>query len=232
MSRRYNATDWVSIGVTYVATGGPARAPPSSGPLLAIGAVDGTKRASLLVPNPFFVSPDWWDNVAARWRATSSRRPWKDRSPRALFRGACGPGAAARFALLALPEDRAVVVSFLRQETSASRGARESPRGTRGAAATRPRACRCFERTGVRARESPRGSRDAAATRPRACRCFERTGVRARESPRDSRGLRDPAQACCKKVAAAVSPRPGPKHAAKESAETRSTPAGPTRTDD
>lgn len=99
---RYNATRWVSLAVVYGASG--ATAPLGRGPTIAFAAKDPRRSEALLVPNPFFISPDWWDARTEAWLAAARARPWAARSRRVLFRGSCGPGAAARFDLMAMPD--------------------------------------------------------------------------------------------------------------------------------
>jgi len=101
--------DWrerrVSFLMVYSASG-PVR--DESFPVLGFGKRDPGSQPGLLVPNPFFVTPRWWTDRAATSLERSAERPWSSRSPRALFRGACGPGAHARFRLLRMldPEGR------------------------------------------------------------------------------------------------------------------------------
>lgn len=57
-------------------------------------------RPGLLVPNPFFVDPSQWDVFANSMHAVALSRPPAGRINRAIWRGACGPGAAARLDLL------------------------------------------------------------------------------------------------------------------------------------
>ena len=99
---RYNATRWVSLAVVYGASG--ATAPLGRGPTIAFAAKDPRRSEALLVPNPFFISPDWWDARTEAWLAAARARPWAARSRRVLFRGSCGPGAAARCDLMAMPD--------------------------------------------------------------------------------------------------------------------------------
>jgi len=63
----------------------------------------GKKQSSavgLLVPNPFFVDPVQWDKYARRIHEIALSRPVASRKGRAVWRGMCGPGAAARLQLL------------------------------------------------------------------------------------------------------------------------------------
>mmetsp|Transcript_24667 Transcript_24667/g.64078 ORF Transcript_24667/g.64078 Transcript_24667/m.64078 type:complete len:410 (-) Transcript_24667:202-1431(-) len=99
---RYNATRWISLAVAYGASG--ATAPLGRGPTVAFAAKDPRHSEALLVPNPFFISPDWWDARTEAWLAAAHKRPWATRDRRVLFRGSCGPGAAARFDLMAMPD--------------------------------------------------------------------------------------------------------------------------------
>jgi len=102
-SGRWRET-WVSFLMVYAASG-PVR--NEKFPVLGFGKRD-PDRPGLLVPNPFFVTPKWWDDVEEAARDLSAQRPWRSRSSKVLFRGACGPGAHARLELLRLPdpEDR------------------------------------------------------------------------------------------------------------------------------
>ena len=54
------------------------------------------------MPNPFFVSPAWWADLGAEAKRTAAARPWGRRVDKVLFRGNCGPGAAARLELMSL----------------------------------------------------------------------------------------------------------------------------------
>jgi len=56
----------------------------------------------LLVPNPFFVDPAQWDIFANSMHTIALSRPPAGRINRAIWRGACGPGAAARLELLGM----------------------------------------------------------------------------------------------------------------------------------
>lgn len=87
----------ISFLMVYAASG-PVRNEPF--PVLCFGKREAKTQPGLLVPNPFFVSPQWWDEYAATSLKQSATRPWKFRSRQVLFRGACGPGAHARFRLL------------------------------------------------------------------------------------------------------------------------------------
>ena len=67
---------WALTPASAAASGdSSANAPAWRGPLLAIGAADGTKRASLLVPNPFFLEPAWWNNVSETMHARAQTTP-------------------------------------------------------------------------------------------------------------------------------------------------------------
>ena len=87
---------WTSFNMVYTAAGPTKRRPF---PTLAIGKRE-PHRPGLLIPNPFFVSPAWWADHAARTLRRAAARPFRERESRALFRGSCGPGAAARLELL------------------------------------------------------------------------------------------------------------------------------------
>ncbi|KAJ8609494.1 hypothetical protein CTAYLR_005452 [Chrysophaeum taylorii] len=95
----------VSFLMVYTASG-PVR--DEKFPVLGFGKRDPEKQPGLLVPNPFFVAPRWWDELTEASLQKSANRPWRWRSNRVMFRGACGPGAQARFQLLRMrdPEDR------------------------------------------------------------------------------------------------------------------------------
>ena len=71
-------------------------------PTLGFGKRDPSSQPGLLVPNPFFVSPAWWADLGAEAKATAAARPWGHRVDKVLFRGNCGPGAAARLELMSL----------------------------------------------------------------------------------------------------------------------------------
>lgn len=96
---------WLSFLMVYTAAGPTRR---EAFPVLGFGKKDPKKQPGLLIPNPFFGDPVWWDEMMSAALKQSTSRPWRDRSSRALFRGACGPGAWARFQLLTLddPENR------------------------------------------------------------------------------------------------------------------------------
>lgn len=87
---------WISFLMVYAASG-PVE--DEKFPVLGFGKRDPT-QPGLLIPNPFFVTPKWWDDNAASSLEKSVARPWRTRSRKVLFRGACGPGARARFELL------------------------------------------------------------------------------------------------------------------------------------
>uniref|UniRef100_A0A7S3JNS2 Glycosyl transferase CAP10 domain-containing protein n=1 Tax=Aureoumbra lagunensis TaxID=44058 RepID=A0A7S3JNS2_9STRA len=91
---------WRSFQIVYAASG-PMR--QSKCPVLGIGKLR-PSQPGLLVPNPFFVSPSWWDNYLNQSLEFSASRPWNNRTNRLLFRGACGPGSQARFNLMQLPD--------------------------------------------------------------------------------------------------------------------------------
>ena len=67
---RYNATRWISLAVAYGASG--ATAPLGRGPTVAFAAKDPRHSEALLVPNPFFISPDWWDARTEAWLAAAA----------------------------------------------------------------------------------------------------------------------------------------------------------------
>jgi hypothetical protein len=66
-------------------------------------------KAGLLVPNPFFVDPGQWDVFANSMHAIALSRPPAGRINRAIWRGACGPGAAARLELLGVAAKHDVI---------------------------------------------------------------------------------------------------------------------------
>ena len=124
---RYNATRWISLAVAYGASG--ATAPLGRGPTVAFAAKDPRHSEALLVPNPFFISPDWWDARTEAWLAAARKRPWATRDSRVLFRGSCGPGAAARCDLMAMPDPGgAAPRSHLLRPHGAWSAPRRSPR--------------------------------------------------------------------------------------------------------
>lgn len=92
---------WLSFNMVYTAAGPTGGARRRKFPTLAIGKRE-PDQPGLLVPNPFFVSPEWWRAHAERARERAASRPWSERMNRVLFRGNCGPGAGARLELLAL----------------------------------------------------------------------------------------------------------------------------------
>lgn len=68
-----------------------------------------------LVPNPYFLHPDWWDTYTSKMAQMQKARPWESRKPKVLFRGACGPGGQARLQLmLAAKTDARLDVGFSR----------------------------------------------------------------------------------------------------------------------
>uniref|UniRef100_A0A7S3NK87 Glycosyl transferase CAP10 domain-containing protein n=1 Tax=Aureoumbra lagunensis TaxID=44058 RepID=A0A7S3NK87_9STRA len=89
--------NWISFLMIYTASG-PVR--DEQFPVLAFGKRDPDIQPGLLIPNPFFISPRWWDQIAASSVQESTLQPWYRRKNKLLFRGACGPGAHARFELL------------------------------------------------------------------------------------------------------------------------------------
>uniref|UniRef100_A0A7S3NLK9 Glycosyl transferase CAP10 domain-containing protein n=2 Tax=Aureoumbra lagunensis TaxID=44058 RepID=A0A7S3NLK9_9STRA len=95
----FTQSNWISFFMVYTASG-PIR--DENFPMLAFGKRYPNTQPGLLIPNPFFVTPRWWDDNVASMLQKSVSRPWHERSPKALFRGACGPGAHARFELLRL----------------------------------------------------------------------------------------------------------------------------------
>lgn len=97
--RGWQQEQWISVSIVYAASG-PAR--DEAYPVVAFGKRHPRKQPGLLVPNPFFVTPQWWRDHAKESEARSKEIPWESRSRRVLFRGACGPGAHARFRLLRL----------------------------------------------------------------------------------------------------------------------------------
>ena len=63
----------------------------------------------LLIPNPFFVDPAQWDVFANSMHTIALSRPPAGRINRAIWRGACGPAAAARLELLGLAAKHDVI---------------------------------------------------------------------------------------------------------------------------
>lgn len=104
-ARRTWTARWASFLMVYAASG-PVR--DEAFPVVAFGKREPDKQPGLLVPNPFFVTPQWWDRHSAVALDESARHPWQSRRRSVLFRGACGPGAHARFRLLRMadPEHR------------------------------------------------------------------------------------------------------------------------------
>ena len=71
---------WTSFNMVYTAAGPTKRRPF---PTLAIGKRE-PHRPGLLIPNPFFVSPAWWADHAARTLRRAASRPFRERESRAL----------------------------------------------------------------------------------------------------------------------------------------------------
>ena len=89
---------WVSLLSVYTASGPRTR---RRFPVVGIGKRD-PAQPGLLMPNPFFVAPVWWDWYSKKTQAVARKRPFDRRRDVLLFRGACGPGGHARLKLLRL----------------------------------------------------------------------------------------------------------------------------------
>ena len=75
---------WTSFNMVYTAAGPTKRRPF---PTLAIGKRE-PHRPGLLIPNPFFVSPAWWADHAARTLRRAASRPFRGQRPGAVLVGA------------------------------------------------------------------------------------------------------------------------------------------------
>lgn len=53
-----------------------------------------------LVPNPYFLNPEWWDTYTHNMAKAAQKKPFETRKPHVLFRGACGPGGQERIRLM------------------------------------------------------------------------------------------------------------------------------------
>ena len=85
--------------------------------MLGFGKIHPTRQPGLLIPNPFFAPPAWWEASSNRSLARAAGHPWRERAPSALFRGACGPGAIDRLRLLRLrDEDARLDVGFTKAD--------------------------------------------------------------------------------------------------------------------
>ena len=89
---------WVSFLSVYTASGPATK---RKYPVVGIGKRD-PQQPGLLMPNPFFVAPDWWDWYSRRTQAVARRREFDKRRDVLLFRGACGPGGHERLKLMRL----------------------------------------------------------------------------------------------------------------------------------
>ena len=89
---------WVSFLSVYTASGPATK---RKYPVVGIGKRD-PRQPGLLMPNPFFVAPDWWDWYSRRTRAVARKRAYDERRDVLLFRGACGPGGHERLKLMRL----------------------------------------------------------------------------------------------------------------------------------
>ena len=89
---------WVSFLSVYTASGPATK---RKYPVVGIGKRD-PGQPGLLMPNPFFVAPDWWDWYSRRTRAVARKREFDLRRDVLLFRGACGPGGHERLKLMRL----------------------------------------------------------------------------------------------------------------------------------
>ena len=112
---------WLSFSMAYAADGPDKRARLRPFPVLGFGKIHPTRQPGLLIPNPFFASPAWWEGFSNRSLARAAGHPWRERAPSALFRGACGPGAIDRLRLLRLrDEDARLDVGFTKADGYAS----------------------------------------------------------------------------------------------------------------
>ena len=102
---------WVSFAMV-INTEGRVVAPFGC-PVLTFGKKS-SLQDGLLVPNPYFSSParglDWWEDFADASFERAARRPWDLRERSVFFRGACGPGAHARFDLMRIRDATGLVV--------------------------------------------------------------------------------------------------------------------------
>ena len=89
---------WVSFLSVYTASGPATK---RNYPVVGIGKRD-PQQPGLLMPNPFFVAPDWWDWYSRRTQAVARKREFDKRRDVLLFRGACGPGGHERLKLMRL----------------------------------------------------------------------------------------------------------------------------------
>ena len=89
---------WVSFLSVYTASGPATK---RNYPVVGIGKRD-PRQPGLLMPNPFFVAPDWWDWYSRRTQAVARKREFDKRRDVLLFRGACGPGGHERLKLMRL----------------------------------------------------------------------------------------------------------------------------------
>ena len=111
---------WLSFSMVYGANG-PNRNAVRPFPVLGFGKIHPTRQPGLLIPNPFFASPAWWEGFSNRSLARAERHPWRARKATALFRGACGPGAIDRLELLRLRDPKARLdVGFTKADGYAS----------------------------------------------------------------------------------------------------------------
>ena len=99
---RWLPKTWISFWMVYTASG-PHR--KETCPVVCFGKREPSWQPGLLMPNPFFGSPSWWDATQEKQMAQSETRRWSNRSSKALFRGTCGPGALPRFELLRLRDE-------------------------------------------------------------------------------------------------------------------------------
>ena len=106
-------SSWLSFGMVYSADGPLSR---RAYPILGFGMMHPDRQPGLMVPNPFFVSPRWWQAFSNASSERSATRPWATRVPKALFRGACGPGAKARFQLLRVRDETRLDVGFTKAD--------------------------------------------------------------------------------------------------------------------
>ncbi|KAJ1444662.1 hypothetical protein M885DRAFT_626917 [Pelagophyceae sp. CCMP2097] len=105
----WRGAGWLSFCMVYTASGPTVRSVKKvdkQTAVLAIGKREPDRQPGLLIPNPFFISPEWWDNMTVSWFAKARQVPWESRSSGVFFRGACGPGAHARVELLSIQNEQ------------------------------------------------------------------------------------------------------------------------------
>lgn len=104
---------WLSFAMVYGADGPRSRRPY---PVLGFGKIHPAVQPGLLIPNPFFVNPRWWETFTDGLYVHAQTRPWHTKSAKGLFRGACGPGAKARFELLSVRDTEHLDVGFTKAD--------------------------------------------------------------------------------------------------------------------